>query len=188
MKFTGINYLIKGNSKQRSAYEALQELQIIEILKDFDPIVVGTIPIDIDINQSDIDIICNSNNLENFEKLVKDAFGNRARFKQRTKMAQNKLSSVSSFEYKKFEFEIFAQNLETVNQNAYRHMLIEYRILQLADERFKREVIKLKEIGIKTEEAFANLLGLSGDPYKAILKLENENDEELIYLIQGLTD
>jgi len=34
-------------------------------------------------------------------------------------------------------------------------------------------VIRLKEKGFSTEEAFCTLLGIEGDPYIELLKLEN---------------
>lgn len=51
-------------------------------------------------------------------------------------------------------------------------MLIEHQILLEKGESFRQEIISLKKQGIKTEPAFAQLLGLSGDPYEAILRLE----------------
>ena len=50
-------------------------------------------------------------------------------------------------------------------------MIIEHKILAAHDNDFKTEIIKLKQAGLKTEPAFARLLGLDGDPYEALLKL-----------------
>lgn len=36
----------------------MSQYQIMEILQEFDPILVGTFPINIDIETSDLDIIC----------------------------------------------------------------------------------------------------------------------------------
>ena len=49
-------------------------------------------------------------------------------------------------------------------------MIIEHHILQQEGEDFKRKVVALKESGMKTEPAFAQLLGLDGDPYLALLE------------------
>jgi hypothetical protein len=48
-------------------------------------------------------------------------------------------------------------------------MITEFRILQLRGEEFRHDIIALKKSGLKTEPAFASLLGLSGDPYEALL-------------------
>jgi len=56
--FKDISYLSKGNIKQRKSYEILKKINIFNILYEFKPILVGTIPIEIDIENSDLDIIC----------------------------------------------------------------------------------------------------------------------------------
>lgn len=71
-----------------------------------------------------------------------------------------------------FEFEIFGQNIPTELQNAYRHMLVEHKILQEAGGDFRTQIIELKRQGYKTEPAFAKLLALQGDAYEELLKLE----------------
>lgn len=59
-----------------------------------------------------------------------------------------------------------------------RHFLIEVRLLDLFED-LKSRVIELKRSGLKTEPAFAKALGLAGDPYVAILKLDGVDDGEL---------
>jgi hypothetical protein len=56
--FTTIDYLKNGNAKQRRAYEVLTKHKLFEKLKYYPPILAGTIPIEIDIEGSDLDIIC----------------------------------------------------------------------------------------------------------------------------------
>ncbi|RYG19529.1 MAG: DUF4269 domain-containing protein, partial [Chitinophagaceae bacterium] len=58
MNFLKIDYLKDGNERQKSAYNTLVDYQIIEILADYNPILTGTIPINIDIDTSDLDIVC----------------------------------------------------------------------------------------------------------------------------------
>jgi len=51
-------------------------------------------------------------------------------------------------------------------------MIIENRILKEKGSKFKQRLKELKADGIKTEPAFAKLLGLHGNPYTELLKLE----------------
>ena len=81
----------------------------------------------------------------------------------------NQETVIASFETAGFKIEIFGQNIPVREQNGYRHMITEYEILQSKGENFRREIIKLKQQGYKTEPAFGLLLGLKGDPYSALL-------------------
>ncbi|RYD74479.1 MAG: DUF4269 domain-containing protein, partial [Sphingobacteriales bacterium] len=78
----------------------------------------------------------------------------------------------ANFFINNFEFEIFGQNIHTEDQNAYRHMLVEHKILQEKGEDFRKQIIELKNQGYKTEVAFAKLLALKGDAYEELLKLK----------------
>lgn len=55
--FTEIDYLKNGNERQKKAYEILTKYRILEKMKDYSPILAGTVPIEIDIKGSDLDII-----------------------------------------------------------------------------------------------------------------------------------
>lgn len=63
-------------------------------------------------------------------------------------------------------------------QNAYLHMMIEYRLIQLLGADFKAKVINLKLQAYKTEPAFGKLLGLK-NPYMDLLELERKTNNEL---------
>jgi len=62
-------------------------------------------------------------------------------------------------------------------------MVVQSRLLELDDGRFRAAAITLKQSGLKTEPAFADLLGLAGDPYKAPLGLESMTEDDLRRLL-----
>ncbi|WP_456866522.1 DUF4269 domain-containing protein [Bradyrhizobium sp. USDA 4503] len=51
--------------------------------------------------------------------------------------------------------------------------------LRLMMEGLRRAVRELRAGGLKTEPAFATVLGISGDPYRGLLELAAETDAEL---------
>lgn len=170
--FININYLKSGNARQQKAYRALTNLKIFEHLKSYSPILTGTIPIEIDLPESDLDIICYCTNHEKFSTKLTQLFGKQNGFHIITDTYNGLEATVTTFRYQGFDFEIFGQNIPTTKQSAYRHMLIEHKILTQKDAAFKAAIIKLKESGMKTEPAFAKLLGLCGNPYEALFTLE----------------
>ena len=171
--FTTIEYLKFGNKRQQQAFWQLTELSVFEKLKAYQPILTGTIPIGIDLPDSDLDIICRCEDHADFAKVLKGQFADQQAFKLKTKVWQGLQSTIATFRGTDFEIEIFGQTRPSLEQNAYRHMVKEAEILMLKGEEFKAEIIKLKQQGIKTEPAFARLLGLTGDPYVELLKVKS---------------
>lgn len=167
--FTNIQYLQNGSKKQIQAFKVLSQNKILFNLSEFDPILVGTIPINIDIENSDLDIICYWKNKSNFIEKLKVTFGNQSEFKIRETLIDNDETVVANFKIEGFEMEVFGQNIPTKNQNGYKHMIIEHQILKTKGENFRLEIIKLKQNGYKTEPAFALLLGLKGNSYVELL-------------------
>lgn len=170
INFKDLSYLQTGNTKQQAAFTVLTQYRVLENLAAFDPILVGTIPINIDIENSDLDIICYWKNKSNFIDKVKKLFEKEDRFTIREDLINDQESVIANFFIDAFEIEIFGQNIPTEHQNGYKHMVIEHQILSSKDENFRLEIIKLKESGIKTEPAFGLLLGLEGNIYKELLK------------------
>jgi len=169
VNFLNLAYLKSGNQKQQSAYQILNENRIIEQLAEFKPILVGTIPINIDIDSSDLDIICYVQDKEKFRQSLLTYFQYEKGFKISENQTLNALKA--NFFIEDFEIEIFGQNIPTTEQNAYRHMIIEHQLLLENGEDFRLQIIELKKQGYKTEPAFAKLLSLSGDAYEALLDL-----------------
>jgi hypothetical protein len=167
--FSTIEYLKFGNQKQILAYDILTRNTILLNIAEFEPILVGTIPINIDIENSDLDIICYWKNKTDFKAKIQSVFGKEKEFTIRETQINNKETVVANFKIDPFEIEIFGQNIPTKNQNGYKHMIIEYQILASKDENFRLEIIKLKQKGYKTEPAFGLLLGLKNDPYLELL-------------------
>jgi hypothetical protein len=164
-----IDYLQYGTPRQREAYMALTENGIIEKLVGFTPILAGTIPLNIDIETSDLDILCCFQDEDAFYNRVCTVFEHHNNFTVSKTIIEGKHTVLANFLCDGFEIEIFGQNVLVKLQWGYLHMMAEYAILQREGEEFRKEVIELKSAGYKTEPAFAKLLGLKGDPYKAIL-------------------
>lgn len=168
--FNTIEYLKNGNQKQIKAFKVLSQNNVLTNLTEFDPILVGTIPINIDIENSDLDIVCYWKNKTDFTAKLKSFFKEQNDFTIRETLIDNKVSVIANFKIDDFEIEVFGQNIPAKNQNGYKHMIIEHEILKSRDEEFRLEIIKLKQNGHKTEPAFAHLLGLKGNPYTALLE------------------
>lgn len=168
--FSNIEYLKTGNPKQVQASETLKQNKVMEVLFEFDPILAGTIPININIENSDLDIICYWKTKAEFAAKVSSLFENKTEFKIREIIIDQCESVIANFKIDDFEIEIFGQNIPTKNQNAYKHMIIEHEILESKGESFRLEIIKLKQNGYKTEPAFGKLLGLKTNPYLELLE------------------
>jgi len=168
--FKDISYLKSGNERQQKVYQLLIAHAIFEKLDKYKPILVGTIPINIDIENSDLDIICYVQNNEQFRYDLVHHFQQEKEFVISNNIKFSALKA--NFFVDDFEIEIFGQKTPTEKQNAYRHMLIEHQILLEKGEDFRLQIVELKNLGYKTEPAFAKLLSLEGNAYEALLRLD----------------
>ncbi|WP_431608601.1 DUF4269 domain-containing protein [Chryseobacterium sp. 'Rf worker isolate 10'] len=173
LDFTRIDYLKDGNERQRRAYGVLTKHRIFEKLSNYFPVLAGTIPIEIDIEGSDLDIICEVDLRFEEDFLDEIMFSKLIPYDVETKVEYPIINGEKcitlNFMLEDFPIEIFGQNKPTTQQNAYLHMIAEYKILQEKGEEFKQKIIELKKQGIKTEPAFGMLLGLE-NPYEDLLK------------------
>lgn len=166
--FGNIEYLQHGNAAQKSAYGTLRRYRIMDLLKHYDPLLTGTVPIAINIEGSDLDIICCYHDHDSFAGHITELFKGFRNFELIVKSS----AVVANFTVDNWQIEIYGEAKPTRMQHAYRHMLIEHRLLQIHGDELRTLIISLKKAGYKTEPAFAKALGLTGDPYRTLLDLE----------------
>lgn len=177
--WSDISYLRRGAGCQQQAYEALRALGVLRHLSPFTPRLVGTIPLDIDVEGSDLDIICEAHDLDAFARLVTSRYAGRPGFRLRRKVINDSPTVVANFNFAGFPVEIFGQPRPVTAQNAYRHMLVEARLLAIGGQAARRAIRQLKQSGLKTEPAFARHFRIEGDPYQALLALASLSEAEL---------
>lgn len=179
VNWSDISYLAVGNEKQVQVHEVLIKNDIMGILSWYNPILVGTIPIDIDIESSDLDIICEAYDFDRFKQLLDTSFLQLDDYTCSVRIVDGISRITANFICDGWPIEIFGQPIPVVKQNGYRHMLIESKILEILGLEAKNRIVKYKKQGLKTEPAFAKLLKLEGNPYQAILELEELDEKEL---------
>jgi hypothetical protein len=119
----------------------------------------------------ELDIICEVYDHAQFTTQVSRYFGAMDDFVSVSRVVQGVPRTKINFMAGGWPIEIFGQPRGTELQNGYLHMIVEAEILNQMDEDFRQQILTLKSSGWKTEPAFAQVLGLEGDPYEAVLKL-----------------
>ncbi|MED0704769.1 DUF4269 domain-containing protein [Aneurinibacillus aneurinilyticus] len=168
--FKMINYLNSGSQNQRRAFNVINKLGILNDLAKYNPVLCGTIPISIDVEGSDLDIVMEVHDFKIFKYEINSLYNKHDKFVLSEKMIRSTPTITANFEFGGFEFELFGQPRAVEQQNAYRHMIIEHHLLRMYPH-IKPEIIRLKKEGMKTEPAFAQVFGLKGNPYDEILVL-----------------
>lgn len=183
-----LSYLQTGTSRQQAAWQALFRTGVMAVLQPYDPVLAGTLPLQIDVDDSDLDIICECQDLDQFEASVRAAYEEKDGYAEERHFVGGVETGIIRFFSDGFWFELFAQPILVERQNAYRHMVLEARLLELGGPEARREIHLLKQQGIKTEPAFARYFGIPGeDPYLSLLRLEIFTDEQLRELVKAKT-
>jgi len=181
--FTDPAYLANGNPRQQSAFRILQELKIFELFESCQPLLAGTTPIGIDLEESDLDVILEVHDREAFYAQTRHHFGEMPEFRQKPLDAIPEERVVVTFRYAGREVQLYGEPRPPVEQHAWRHMIQEWRVLSSAGHYLREQVIELKRSGMNTEEAFCHLLWLDGDPFRRMLELEALDDISLAGLV-----
>jgi hypothetical protein len=173
------------SDRQRRARKSLRLLRIDDVLDAYHPVLAGTIPLGIDVDGSDLDVICQADDPDAFAECVRAAYDTCEGFRLRRKLVNDLPTVIASFHAYGFPVEIFGQPRPVTEQNAYRHMRVEARLLAIGGDEARRGIHRLKAQGMKTELAFAQYFGLQGDPYQALLELAKLDEITLRAAITG---
>lgn len=173
---------LEGN---KLIWNAIQQSQVLEIFRNFNPLIAGTFPLGINNSDSDVDIVVELNNRESFLQLCHHHLINHNQYQLKEFTAIDGLPTILvTFEFQNVPFEIFAQTRPTTRQKAYLHFLIEERLLKLGGFRFRSLVQNHRGSGLKTEPAFAKALNIVDEPYEALLNLQKESTSQLKKLLE----
>src|SRR5262249_11882891 len=145
-----LTYLLHGTATQQAAYHALEALRVFRLLSAFDPMLAGTIPLDIDIPGSDLDIVCYATDVEAFAQHLHDTFGHCATFVLQRTRIDGLPTVIAQFTFQGFPIEIFGQPRPVTEQHAVRHMVVEARLLRYGGAEVRRQIRHLKRQGCKT--------------------------------------
>jgi hypothetical protein len=173
--FENIAYLKSGSPIQLQVFNILTNSKILYHLQNFKPVLTGTLPLDLFVRgKSDLDIIIQSDRLQILEQTLLGLFANKKKLSTKFMMVRKRPTLLCRFIQQDFQIEIFAQPVPVKQQLAYRHMIIEHWLLSTRGATFRKKILELKLNGVKTEPAFAQILGLEGDPYDALLQFEKD--------------
>ena len=117
-----------GHFNEVSSFKVAEK--ILKKLSFYDPILVGTFPIDIDIPGSDLDIACEVSNYESFIQDLKKTFPD-LKIKQEAHYVTGQMIRDG------FPVEIYGEAKPVRQQNAYLHMKIEEYYLEKYGKDFK---------------------------------------------------
>jgi hypothetical protein len=162
-----------------SYLEAIQRCDVLSKLSEYDPHIAGTPPLGLDLPTSDIDILCHAPDPDRFTTFLRMAFGSHGNFQIGQGSGADR-PVIASFFAEEWCFEIFGQPKPVAEQLGWRHFLVERRLLALGGRRLTEKVMALRRDGLKTEPAFAAALKLDGDPYQALLEIEQYDDPALL--------
>ncbi|KAF0811089.1 hypothetical protein A167_00121 [Alcanivorax sp. S71-1-4] len=164
------------------AQQAIAQAGITTHLAVYQPHIVSTLFVHFDVADSDIDVICTCPDLDLFLHEVSVHFNRMQGFEAYRRTAH----VVAHFHHEGFVFEIYGSSVPPARQLAMRHYRVMQRLSALGGEPLQTAVRGCRQQqGLKTEPAIADVLGLTGDPYAAVLALEDWDDTRLSTLIRA---
>ena len=178
-----LSYLADGTARQRDALRVIRELRLWENLAAYTPALAGTVPLGIDVEDSDLDIICQSDDLGDFICDVTELASRIDGLFVEECEVLGVRTVIASFRHEEWWIELFAQPVPVPEQYACLHLLVEARLLEIGGKAARDAIRELKRKGLRTEPAFARYFGIAGDPYEDLARLAGASDEELRALV-----
>ncbi|MCF5892163.1 DUF4269 domain-containing protein [Aeromonas veronii] len=184
-----LDYLAHGNPRQRSAHALLTAGVWDELAAQCaDMALVSTLAIGLDRPGSDLDILCQHADPAAFAAALStqgwlaSAKGDNIWLLERTFscLDQSCADTGSDTSEASWPLELYVTPAPIETLNGWRHLTLMAALLERFGDAFYREVLRLRlEEGLKGEAAMCRLLDLAGDPYEALLMLEERNLAEL---------
>ncbi|HZQ37565.1 MAG TPA: DUF4269 domain-containing protein [Dehalococcoidia bacterium] len=182
-RFLTLDYLGQGTLRQRAAAAALAKLGVFERLAPFGPLLAGTIPLDVDLPGSDLDVLCEAHDPDAFVAAARAGFGQCDGFSHHRAEHQGLPAAIVRFQAEGFAVELFGQPLPAAQQQAFLHLVAEARLLAAGGSDDREAIRALKLEGLNTEPAFGERFMLTGDPYVTLRQLAAAPDGEIAAIV-----
>ncbi len=178
-----VSVLASGTDRQRAALDCIKSNNFFGHIAEFRGVLASTIALGIDTPKSDLDFLCEVQDLNYFVDKIQQSFSSHRDFRSVETRSPSQ-SRCYSFICDEFEIEIFGSTTQLEQQFGFRHHVVMARLINLGGDLFREKVRDLKLAGKKSERAIADILGLIGDPYERIAELNYLSDGELAVLIR----
>ncbi|CAH0347316.1 hypothetical protein BCI9360_03709 [Bacillus sp. CECT 9360] len=99
-----LDYLTLGSDKQRQAHRVINSLGIMNELSMYTPVLCGTLSIEVDVEGSDLDIIMEVADFNQFEKRVRTLYEDKQNFKIKRLTIRDLPVIKANFIFEGFEF------------------------------------------------------------------------------------
>jgi hypothetical protein len=186
MNLLDIQTLSKGTERQKQAFQVLQRLGVAELLKDHSPVIVGAIAIDVDTDETTLELVCSAENLETFSEDVNEYFRECENFELHHTVVRKQPTVTAKFTAYDFTIEVFAQGASVFTQPEVVLTLLGARLLAFAPKEAREKIRELMKRGQTYEQALAACFELTGDPLEELLKLAKMPDREILNIAHRL--
>lgn len=153
-----------------------------DALARFHPVMAGSIPLGLDTDASDVDVLVEALDLETFRRVCKRTWGSHPDFFLVDRVWQDLPAVICRVRVDSLLCEMFAQAQPVALHRGFRHLIAEWRLLTAGGDALYQAVRAARRRGLKTEPAFAEVLRLEGDPYVALL-LDRCSEEALQQIV-----
>src|SRR5690606_26901372 len=130
--FHNISYLKNGSPVQQNLYQILTSEKVFEKLNAFNPVLIGTFPLDITTPESDVDIACHVVDVESFRKIMFSCFGQREAYCFKGEMVRKKVVRIATFKLEGGPLAVYGENARLPDGGGSKHRLTEVDIMHLS--------------------------------------------------------
>jgi predicted metalloenzyme YecM len=171
--------------RNAAVWAAIERSGVLSDLRALGPLVAGTFPLGLGVPDSDVDVLLSLEDLPGGLREFRERYGAYPEFSIEAVTVDGLPTVICRFRVDDVPFELFAQPRPAIRQTAYRHFLVEERLLKHGGTELRKRVRAERSAGAKTEEAFARALHLDGDPYQRLLELQRLGGADLARVITG---
>jgi hypothetical protein len=176
--------LLHDHPLEKKIFGVFSQIHFFETMAPYQPQLVGTQPLFVDTPTSDLDLLCFCQSFNEFRRDVEWHFKHEYGFKISEGHSRGEDFLLASFETDGLAIEVFGQKIPSRRQDAYKHMIVEGRLLYWGGEASVEAIRKAKSSGLKTEPAFGEVFKLPGDASTTLLELYDAPESQLQLMVR----